>query len=179
VKACGRSLPAAGRRRALGALALGTTAAAAAMAPPTRAAGHGPETPAWPRIVLLDGSTIEPGDWRGQAIVLVVWATYCPYCRRHNPRIEALHRASAGRPLRVLGAALDHDPALVMRHARERGYTFPITLDAEPLRERFGLRRVIPTTVIFDRRGRLLQRIPGEMAEGDVLALAKLADTPT
>jgi thioredoxin-related protein len=79
----------------------------------------------------------------------------------------------------VLGAALDRDPELVRRHAREHGYTFPITLDAEPLRQRFGLRRVIPTTVTFDRRGRLLQRIPGEMAEDDVRALARLADAPT
>jgi len=171
---CGAPGRDARRRRALGVLAV----AAAAVAVPGVAGADDPGPPEWPRLRLLDGSTLEPGAWRGQAIVLVVWATYCPYCRRHNPRIESLHRASAGLPLRVIGAALDRDAELVRRHAREHGFTFPITLDAEPLRERFGLRRVIPTTVTFDRRGRLLQRIPGEMAEDDVRALAKLADTP-
>jgi thioredoxin-related protein len=78
----------------------------------------------------------------------------------------------------VLGASLDRDPELVRRHVAERGYTFPMTMDAEALRTRFGLRRITPTTVTFDRRGRLLQRIPGEMFAEDVLELAKLADTP-
>jgi thioredoxin-related protein len=110
--------------------------------------------------------------------VLVVWATWCPYCHRHNRRVEALHRAVAGRPMRVLGASLDVDPERVRQHVQERGLTFPNTMDADLLRTRFGLARVTPTTVTFDRRGRILQRIPGEMAEADLMALARLADTP-
>jgi len=189
VSAASRLQPLPGRRHALGALALAATATGArvvaagsatlgAIAATMAATDDRLEAPAWPRILLLDGTTIDPGTWHGQAIVLVVWATYCAFCRRHNPRIEALHRATRGRPLRVIGVALDRDPDLVRRHAIEHGYTFPISLDADPLRARLGLRRVIPTTVTFDRRGRLLQRIPGEMAEGDVSALARLADAP-
>jgi hypothetical protein len=78
--------------------------------------------------------------------------------------------------MRVLGVALDRDPALVRRHVRERGYTFPNVVGADALRVRLVSRRVTPTTVTFDRAGRLLQRIPGEMFEEDVLALARLAD---
>jgi thiol-disulfide isomerase/thioredoxin len=133
---------------------------------------------AWPTLRLLDGSVLSPDAFEGLAVVLVVWATWCPYCHRHNPRVEALHRAVAGRPMRVLGASLDVDPELVRRHVRERGYTFPITMDADLLRSRFDLRRVTPMTVTFDRRGRILQRIPGEMAEADVMGLARLAETP-
>jgi len=135
-------------------------------------------TTGWPALHLLDGSTWSSESWVGLAGVLVVWATWCPYCHRHNPRVEALHRAVAGRPIRVLSASLDADPEQVRRHVRERGYTFPVTMEAELLRIHFGLRRVTPTTVTFDRRGRILQRIPGEMAEADLMALARLADTP-
>jgi thiol-disulfide isomerase/thioredoxin len=135
---------------------------------------------AWPVIELLDGTVWLPESWRGQAGVLLIWATWCPFCVRHNPHVDALHRAAqaAGRPLRVLAASLDRDPELVRRYVRERGYAFPVTMGAEALRARFGLRRVTPTTVTFDRRGRLLQRIPGEMFEEDVMALIGLADTP-
>jgi thiol-disulfide isomerase/thioredoxin len=161
------------------------TVAAAALTPwaAARAAEPQPTTGtdaplAWPPIRLLDGTLWTPESWQGQAAVLVIWATWCPFCHRHNPGVEALHRAVAGRPIRVLGASLDRDPELVRRHVAERGYTFPMTMDAEALRTRFGLRRITPTTVTFDRRGRLLQRIPGEMFAEDVLELAKLADTP-
>jgi hypothetical protein len=142
-----------------------------------RAADPPPVGPVeWPPLRLLDGRTLAPDSWHGLAAVLVVWSVRCPFCVRHNPRIEALHRASAGRPLRVLGAAIDTDVESVRRHVREHGLTFPVTLDADALRARFALRRVTPTTVTFDRGGRLLQRIPGEMSEDDVRALIRLAD---
>lgn len=132
----------------------------------------------WPAVTLLDGTVWTPESWQGQAGVVVVWATWCAFCHRHNPHVEKLWRAVQARPIRVLGVSLDRDPDLVRRHARERGYTFPMTIVAEPLRVRLAPRRVTPTTVTFDRRGVLLQRIPGEMFEEDVLALARLADGP-
>ena len=55
------------------------------------------------------------------------------------------------------------------------GYAFPVTLDAEPLRSRLTARRTVPMTFVIDARGRLMQSIPGEMAEADVLELAGLA----
>ncbi len=180
----GRSPRAGGIRRTLLAAAAG---AAWSLCAPSRAAGEvhrsadgsaGGVRVDWPTLRLLDGTVLGPDDWRDRAGVLVVWSTTCPFCRRHNPHVEALHRATAGRALRVVGVALDRDPAAVRRYVAEQGYTFPITLDADTVRARFALRRVIPMTVTVDRTGRLLQRIPGEMFEEDVMALAKLADRP-
>jgi hypothetical protein len=167
--------PRAGGRRAC----LRAVAACAAAALGRRAAADARSEPAapfaWPRLVLLDGTAVEPADWRDQAAVLVLWATHCPFCLRHNANIETLYRAAAGRPLRVMTAALDDDAARVRRYMADHRYTFPATMQAETLRARLGLRRVIPTTCTFDRSGRLLQRIPGEMAADDVLRLLELA----
>jgi thiol-disulfide isomerase/thioredoxin len=162
---------------------VGLAAAASAGAAPARAQPptHAPADDRpfeWPEITLLDGTVWTPESWHGLAGVAVVWATWCAYCHRHNPHVEKLHRAVRGRPVRVLGVALDRDPEAVRRHVRERGYTFPMTVGPESLLARLVPRRVTPTTVSFDRRGRLLQRIPGEMFEDDVLALARLADGP-
>jgi thiol-disulfide isomerase/thioredoxin len=168
-----------GRRRWLRGLGV---AAAAFVALPSVAGSQGSPTSdaafEWPSLTLLDGTVWTPESWRGQAAVVVVWATWCGFCHRHNPRVETLWRGLAGRPVRVLGLALDRDAESVRRHVLERGYTFPMVVDAEPLRARLTPRRVTPMTVTFDRRGRLFQRIPGEMAEDDVLALARLADVP-
>ena len=162
------------RRQAVAALAAVTTpgwwsaAAAASVAP-------GPVV-AWPDVALLDGSRFGPAQAEGRALVVVFWSTTCPFCRRHNEHVEKLHRAAAGRRLAVLGVARDRDAAAVRRHAGERGYTFPITLDQAPLAAALSTRRIIPLTVSVDRGGRLLQVIPGEMFESDVLELLQLAD---
>lgn len=134
----------------------------------------------WPALRLLDGSVLAPQAWSDRAAVVVFWATWCPFCTRHNPRVDALARAVAGRPMRVIGASLDRDPDLVRRHVREHGLGFAMTMDAQPLRTAFGLvRRVTPTTVVVDRRGRFVQAIPGEMSDEDVMALASWAGEAT
>jgi len=159
--------------------AVATLAAAAAPAW-WRAATAAPAAPgqlvAWPEVTLLDGSRFGPAQAQGRALVVVFWSTTCPFCRRHNQHVEMLHRAAAGRRLAVLGVARERDAAAVRRHAGEHGYTFPITLDHAPLSAALSARRIIPLTVTVDRSGRLLQVIPGEMFESDVLELLQLAD---
>ncbi len=132
---------------------------------------------AWPSVSLLDGRRLTATDWQGRAGVVVFWTVSCPFCRRHNPHIERLHRAAraAGLPLNVLGVARENDAAAVRRHAHQQGYSFPITLDHAAMGAALSERRVVPLTATVDRQGRLKQVLPGEMFEEDVMALLALA----
>jgi thiol-disulfide isomerase/thioredoxin len=126
----------------------------------------------WPVVHLLDGRSLNPASWREQPSVVVFWATWCAYCKRHNAHVEALYRANGGQ-LRVLGVALDRDPGAVRQTMARNGWSFPVALDDGSLRARLTPRQVIPMTCLIDRQGRLLQAIPGEMAADDVLGLAR------
>lgn len=144
-------------------------------------AGNGIAAPAapgepvhWPSVELLDGTRWGPAQARGQAVVVVFWSTTCPFCLRHNARLNQLvARAPAG--LAILTAARETDAERVRRHAERHGYRFPITLEAQPLAAALSGRRMIPLTVTVDRAGRLAQVIPGEMSEDDILGLARWA----
>lgn len=128
----------------------------------------------WPAsVALLDGQAWQPAA--GQAQIVVIWSTSCPFCRRHNVHLEKLHRALAGRPGAVLGVARESDRAQVQRYAAEQGYSFPVTLAWREFAAALSTRNMIPLTVTVDRSGRLRQVIPGEMSEADVLELASLA----
>jgi hypothetical protein len=70
--------------------------------------------------------------------------------------------------------ALDTDADAVRRYMAGNGFGFPVALDGGGLRQRLTSRRVIPMTCVLDGQGRLLQAIPGEMAEDDVLGLARV-----
>ena len=74
------------------------------------------EAIAWPAMTLLGGETLGAEAWKDTAAVVVFWATWCPFCRRHNARMEQLHRTAAGPHLRVLSVALDGDEAAVQRY---------------------------------------------------------------
>ena len=162
------------RRHAISAVA--AAAAPAWWAEATAAPAAPGQIVSWPEVTLIDGSRFGAVQAEGRALVVVFWSTTCPFCRRHNQHVQKLHRAAAGRRLAVLGVARDGDAAAVRRHASAQGYTFPITMDQAPLAAALSARRVIPLTVTIDRAGRLLQAIPGEMFEDDVLELLQLAD---
>ena len=75
----------------------------------------------------------------------------------------------------MLGAALDREVAPVEAYLARQGYTFPVTMDAGPLRAVLTARRSYPVTCVIDRQGVLREVIPGEMAEEDVMELVKWA----
>lgn len=161
-------------RRALLAAGAGLAWAGAARGAAPAAPMAPGDTVAWPDgVTLLDGSPWAPKP--GHAQVIVRWATWCGYCRRHNVHVNALVQALGDAPLQVLGVATDRDPQAVRRHVAVHGYRFPVTLDDTAFSSMSAGRRVIPLTITVDRQGRLREIIPGEMAEADVLALAALA----
>lgn len=157
------------RRRDCLAVGAGLLLAAGARAEPAQI---GAEV-AWPSIRLLDGTLVDPGAWRGQPAFVVFWATYCPFCKRHNAHVDKMYRSLQGSGLRVLGVALDTDEKLVRQYMASNQYRFPVTLDGGLVRRQFTSRRVIPLTCLVDRQGRLVQSIPGEMFEEDVLDTAQ------
>jgi thiol-disulfide isomerase/thioredoxin len=176
------------RRPVLG--TLGTLGTLAAMGSLALAAGTLPlraraaaaqkgEPVAWPGVTLLDGRALGPAQWQGQVGVVVFWSTTCPFCRRHNQHIEKLQQAAraAGAPLRVLGVARDRDAEAVRRYALNPGYSFDITQDVAPLAAALAPRNLIPQTAVVGRDGRLVQVLPGEMFEEDVMELLDLART--
>ena len=129
----------------------------------------------WPTLVTIDGQTLAPERWRGTPAVVVFWATYCAFCKRHSAHIDKLFRSVDADHLRILGAVMDADGAGARRYMQAQGYRFPVVQDDGRLRGRFTERRVIPMTCTVAADGRVQQCIPGEMAQDDVLDLARIA----
>lgn len=161
-----------GRRRALLALA----AAGLSAAVPARALERG-DSLVPPPLLLLDGRPLRPQDWAGQAWVLSFFTLDCPYCERHNARMDALSRRMAGRGLHVLGVTHEA-PQAVREHLRRHGLGFDTTAQGASLRALVTARRVVPFTAVIDASGIVRELIPGEMSEDDVQALARWAPRP-
>ena len=133
-------------RRARGASALLALAALAAGCGPAgdgvHPAGAGePRDPA-PDFALpdLDGRTVRLADFRGRALVIDFWATWCPPCIFQIPELNAFwnkHRDAGD--VAVVGVAVDADGAEVVGPwVEEQGVDYPILIGDEGLARRFG-----------------------------------------
>jgi peroxiredoxin len=144
----------------------------------TRAVGAVPAKLApidWRDVTLLDGSVLRADTLRGRPVVVEFWASWCPFCRRQNPHLQALWNAQRARGLRMLTFSIDRDPAAARAYVAEHGYTFPAAM-ASPQSERwFGPRKDLPMLYVVGTDGRMLFEEAGEMFPEDVAALARFA----
>ncbi|CAG0948187.1 Thiol:disulfide interchange protein DsbE [Burkholderiales bacterium] len=150
----------------------------AAFAPAARAA-RGPaarvgDRVVWRDVTLLDGTTLPASLLeRGPPVVVELWATWCPFCKRQNPHLQALADRHRG-TLTVLALAIDKDPDKARAYMKDHGYTFPAAMAGSDAERWFGKREGLPEIYVVDR-GRIVFREIGEMFPEDVAALGRYA----
>lgn len=131
-----------------------------------------------------DGRTLTLADFRGRVVLLNLWATWCPPCRKEMPSLDRLNAKRGGQEFEVIALSIDHDPTLVKPFYREigvktlRGY-FDQNARASAALGAFA----VPATLLLDQHGREIGRAlgPAEWDGPQVEALidAALATSPT
>jgi thiol-disulfide isomerase/thioredoxin len=149
----------------LAALAAPAVAAVAAKAAPIE----------WTDVTLLDGSVLRADALRGHDVVVEFWASWCPFCARQNPQLQALWNAQRARGLRMLTFSIDRDPAAARAYVADHGYTFPAAMASQQSERWFGGRKGLPMLYVVGAGGRIVFEEAGEMFAEDVAALARFA----
>ena len=44
----------------------------------------------WTDVTLIDGRIVRADALRAQAVVVEIWATWCPFCKKQNPHLQKL-----------------------------------------------------------------------------------------
>lgn len=110
----------------------------------------------------LEGDTASLADYRGQVVLLNLWGTWCPPCRREIPDLVELQAEIEPRGGTIVGIAVDSgEPDEIRDFAERYDINYPIW--------RSGGRRVMehyrargyPTTLLIDREGVIRERYVG------------------
>jgi peroxiredoxin len=144
------------------ALALSLAPLASALVEPALAA---PAAPGF-RVRLLDSP--RPFDSREmmgkKVVVLRFQASYCRPCARESEAFAALVERYRGREVEFLALHVQDTAADVRRFAREHRVNYALALDPKlTIGNRYGVKGT-PYTVVIDRRGEIVARLPGESA---------------
>lgn len=171
------------RRLALSLVAVATLAAAVAYVVVADRTARPRSTDAL-TFQRLDGSAAGLASFRGQAVLLTVWATWCWSCREEMPALARLHRGLDGRPPAVLALSVDRDGAEVVEPLLTQLNVKDLPVYLDPTGASVGRLSVsgLPTTILFgpdgSERGRWLGvRAWDEKPMIDEIA-ALLAGTP-
>ncbi len=127
-----------------------------------------PAAPAsYPDASFVDGAgkPVKLTDFKGQAVVLNLWATWCAPCVKEMPTLAALQTAFAGKGVKVVALSADSAgqtdkaKAFIAAHAPLDFYQdakFAVPSAITPHIEGF------PTTLLYDRGGRLKGVLQGD-----------------
>lgn len=102
--------------------------------------------------------SIQPGD--GKIYVINFWATWCPPCRNEMPEMNAFAGKHKDK-VTFYAVDLQEEGGKVQAFLKDNGYTLPVLLDQEGKAAALYKVRVVPTTVILDEKGNVLQRHEG------------------
>ena len=114
-------------------------------------------------FMKLDGSPLRLDTFRGKPVVINLWATWCPPCRREMP---VLQQAQAGHREVVFVFADQGETADAVREylAAQHIDIANVILDSRMDIARQAGSRGLPTTLFFDATGRLLNRRTGQLS---------------
>jgi len=78
-----------------------------------------------------DGEVIRLSDLRGQAVLVNLWATWCPPCRAEMQSIEKVYQDYKDQGFTVLAVNMTRqdDASAILPFVREQALTFPVLLD--------------------------------------------------
>lgn len=115
------------------------------------------------RAASIDGVPVTKtvADYRGDVVLLNVWATWCLPCRTEMPSIQALHDRFAARGLKVVAVSVDNAGATdeIRRFRDQYGLTFEILHDASGAIRRDYQTTGVPETFVIGRDGVIRKKV--------------------
>jgi peroxiredoxin len=115
----------------------------------------------------LSGNTVHLSDYRGKAVVLNFWATWCPPCKAEMPWFVELQKQYGPQGLAIVGVSLDDDasPEQIAKFTHKLNVNYTILLGKDDVAKLYGGVDALPTTFYIDRNGTLVDVTMGLPSE--------------
>ena len=97
-------------------------------------------------------------------VLVNFWATSCSTCVKEMPELVDTHAKFKARGYETLAVAMSYDPpAYVVNFVETRKLPFRVALDIDGgIARSFGDVQLTPTSVLLDKRGRIVKRYVGQ-----------------
>jgi len=120
-------------------------------------------------LATLDGRRVKLSDYRGKAVLLNFWATWCSPCKVEMPWFVELQKKYGTDGLVILGIAMDDsDAPKIAQFASEMGVNYPVLLGTDQVSEQYGNVEFLPTSFYIDRYGKIVGKGTGLLARSEI-----------
>jgi cytochrome c biogenesis protein CcmG/thiol:disulfide interchange protein DsbE len=115
----------------------------------------------------LSGNKVSLASYKGKALVINFWATWCAPCKLETPWLVELRNQYAAQGFEVLGVSADDidrgDPQklsdekrAIARFVQQMHMPYPVLIDADSISRPYGGLDDLPTSFFVDREGTVI-----------------------
>jgi cytochrome c biogenesis protein CcmG/thiol:disulfide interchange protein DsbE len=141
-----------------------------------------------PAFVLedLNGKKVSLASYKGKAVLINFWATWCAPCKIETPWIIELRNQYASQGFEVLGVSADDlnrddpkelakDKMEISQSAQKLHIDYPVLIDGATLDKQYGGLDELPTSFFISRKGTVVAAQLGLTSKDDIEANIKKA----
>lgn len=127
-----------------------------------------------PEFTLVDisGKKVSLDDFKGHAVVLNFWATYCGPCKLEMPWFQDLENKYKGQGLVVLG--LDQDDGMATQQiaaaSKRVGVSYPILMPDDNVAKVYQTGDYLPETYYVGKNGKVVDQTIGAHSKDELEA---------
>lgn len=116
------------------------------------------------RGTTLDAEAFDLADWRGDVVLVNVWASWCVPCQQEQPLLVSAYRQLAPRGVQIVGINVRDEPGEARAFMQEYGQApWPSVQDPDGRRAVDWGTFALPETYLVDRSGTVVAKAVGEL----------------
>src|SRR3990172_769253 len=105
------------------------------------------------------------GNNKGKVVIVDLWATWCPPCRKEIPGFINLYNKYKGNGVEIIGIAFDENGVeVVPPFIKKMGINYSVYLDGGDIAQVYDL-QAYPTTIIYGKDGKEANKHIGFVSE--------------
>ena len=110
----------------------------------------------------IDGELRHSSEWLGkQPVVINVWGTWCPPCRREIPDLAKLYAEYKPKGVELISLAVKDTPERVRQYAEKNNMQWVLLMSEDQILIDYKATRGVPTTIFIDKEGNEVARFIG------------------
>jgi thiol-disulfide isomerase/thioredoxin len=135
--------------------------------------------PAFELTSIPDGKKVSLESFRGKAVLLNFWATWCGPCKIEMPWMVDLQKKYGSQGLQIVGVAMDDaSDKEIGDFAHKMGVNYVVLKGTEAVGDKYGGVDRLPLTYFLDRNGKVIDETVGLVSESIIEDNIKLALGP-
>lgn len=136
----------------------------------------------------LSGKKVSLDEYKGKAVLINFWATWCGPCKIETPWLVELRNQYAPKGFEILGISAEgddlapsdkdgwaKDKAAISKFVQDMHMPYPVLVDGDSLSKPYGGLDAMPTSFFVDRSGKIVAATMGISSKDDIESNIKKA----